>query len=179
MRVLVNSWRDIWMRHIRQTIKHDDIRLKISRTEHLPYLSLLWNITNNSMTEVEITRICGDIYVGDNWCIASFESRESPVEWKAGNLYPPQVTCSHRYLKKPKDGAWDNRASVEIRIFPPIEFWLIGRFECSLWNGFAEIKTNWGKVKIPIDKSSMKIENIEQGSSLYKARIKELLASID
>lgn len=177
MGLFVNWWSNRWKEHIKQTVYQDDFRVKVSRGEPLPYLVLIWRVTNNSMTDVRIVRVRGDLFARSDWRIAQFDTYELSEKWALGESFPPQITVNRKRLKKPKGQATENSSGLEVRLFPPIEFWVAGEAKCSLWNAFLEVSSHWGNVKVPIKQRAMSIEDTQQGSSAYCTLLRQLLSS--
>jgi hypothetical protein len=170
MSVFVNWWRNRWLKHIEQTITHEDTRIIANFGGRIPHLTLSWNIHNRSMANVAVSQIVGDLYAGF-WRIGTFEMYE-PVEKQHGYSWQPIVTITQKNLKK------DAILGVEITLFPTTEFWLTDIYSCSLFNTKIKITSFWGSVMTKNDKENILIENGQSIASQYRSVLSTRLKSL-
>ncbi|MFO8010572.1 MAG: hypothetical protein R6U89_07155 [Dehalococcoidia bacterium] len=170
MSVFVNWWRNRCLAQIAGTITHENIRIMAEEKGQVPQLNLSWQIQNRSLFNVAISRIRGDLYIGA-WRIASFETQK-PQEKLPGYSWDPPVTVRQRFLKK------RDRSSIEVVLFPPIEFWISGAQECSLYNTSVDVSCLWGTVTTTLDTDIIKIDQFEQAAAKYQSSLKTKLKPI-
>lgn len=173
MGVFVNSWRNRWLKHIEQTITHEDIRASAEDRGLVPQITLSWRIINRSMTDVTISGISGDLYVGA-WRVGTFETSK-PSQKQYGYSWSPTVSITQKVLKKGNQPG--SQAGVDIVLFPSLEFWITNNYTCALYNAMVEVKSFWGTVVSPLIKENIKVENAEAVFTRYREQLKARLTS--
>jgi hypothetical protein len=174
MFIFVNWWRKRWLSHIAPTITHEDIRASAEDNGLVPQITLSWSLVNRGMTEVTISRISGDLYIGA-WRVGTFET-DRPWQKQSGYSWSPMVSVTRKVLKK--SNAVENTAGIEIVMFPPLEFWIADNYTCALYNAMVEVKSFWGTVVSPLSQENIRVENVESVSVRYRERLKVRLTSI-
>ena len=174
MSIFVSWWRNRWLRHIEQTITHENIRINAEYKGLVPQITLSWRIVNRSMAKVTISKISGDLYIGA-WRIGTFET-DSPLQKQYGCSWSPTVSVTQKVLKKGNQPG--SQAGVEIVLFPSLEFWLMQNYTCALYNAMVEVRSFWGAALTTVIKENLKVENAETVFVQYRDNLKTRLTSV-
>lgn len=171
MKVIIDWWRQKWIAHIERAIVSTDFRI-MAQMGNVPYLLLTWTFENNSETKVRICRVSGGLY-RNNWRISTFDASEFPVKHEqAAYSWSPTVVVQKRVVPS------GEKSGIEVQLFPPIEFWLMDNFECSLYNAAVEVQSFWGRAKKPITKDRLLTEGAEELVSIYRTQLRSKLSAV-
>jgi hypothetical protein len=174
MGIFVNWWRNRWLKHIEQTITHENIRINAEDKGLVPQITLSWRIVNRSMTKVTISKIFGDLYIGA-WRVGTFGT-DSPLQKQYSSSWSPVVSITQKVLKKGNQPG--SQATIEIVLFPSLEFWLAQNYTCALYNAMVEVKSFWGIALSTVSKENIKVENAESVFVRYREHLKTRLTSV-
>lgn len=170
MKVFVNPWRNRLLKHIEKTTIHDRIEITAYDVGLVPQLTITWILRNNSMVNMTVSEVFGELWVGA-WRMSKFIAH-TLSEKQLGYDKSPTITIRRKLLKK------DDWSEIEVTLFPPIEFWLNDNNACFLYNAGVLVRTFWGDVITKPQGHSIAIKNIETVRTMYRGRLRTKLNKI-